>query len=629
MWTAVKRNTCHKMTPEERRECPLLRCRTRFDDHEQMLKHLVTCDELSAGEYWCYECAKVERFADAKPKKCPSHPSKRRKAITKARSFFSSLGHRSKNDSMVDLDPVEEGYPPFSYDDDISFPLMAPSPMQAELQSNEIHEIDSVELPHLPMIMEDEGEGMDATSSMSIFTTQQPMLSSNALPISPPTIYPTELECRRTSSALVAESSFIQPPTIFPANLMNDSEDTVFERPSLQLHTTGLEQYRNKVKAAKSRSKYLGPSSSVRSTASTDSTNSTNSTSTTASYAISPISAWSSGWVRGHEFESTLTSPADEFAACDPFGSVQEPPDTFDCHFDDEFGVQFDDDVIANSFPVQLADLHMSDIITNSDPAITPVDIFQTPYHPTDALAISNLTPLPSSNDTVPTVYLHEEMSNRSSRPEQCCEKGTVDDGKNEVRGLEQFSIPRRSDSSKRKRRRRAVALTRNALQALQLHITESVSRIKNIKNCPLIDTLQQMSSDAVFTTGLDTLTRMLNGAIVTSPSSLICFVHLAYSLSLVMHEEDSLMRGNTLFSQAVSYASWLAQDNRKPYLAIVNLLWKPNAMSDDEVIKLMKSASSAFRPEYSEASKLKGQSHDVIGDSLAGVAQLFLDGKS
>lgn len=628
MWAAVKRNACQKMTPEERRECPLLRCRKRFDDHEQMLKHLHTCDELSAGEYWCYECTRVERFAEAKPKKCPSHPSKRKKAMIKARNFFSSLGNRSKNDGLIDLETIEETYPQFNYEDDHSFTLPVPSPVQAELQSNEIHEIDSTPLP---MIMEDESEGLDDTPPMLTMTVQQPpTLATYSLPISPPTIHPTELECGNRSSAVVAGCiPSIQPPTIVPANLINHDDDKSPLRPSLQLHTTGLEQYRKNVKAAKaSRSKYLGPSSSVRSTASTDSTNSTNSTSTTASYAISPVSAWSGAWVRGHEFESTLTSPADEFAACDPFGSIQEPLDTFECHFDDQFGVQFDGDLATDSFAVQPStDLPMSDILTNSDHTVTPVDLFQTPLYPFDTAGISDLSFENKADDTVPTIHIHEPMSQLDLLPELYGDM-TADGGKNGAGGLHKDLRPRRSDSSRKERRRKAVALIRNAFQALQLHVAESLSRIEHIKNSPLVDTLRQTPPESVLAVGLDALTRILSGSIVTSPSDLICFVHLAYSFSVMMNEEDAMMRDTKPFSQAVAYASWLTQEDRKSYLAMVNLLWKPNTMSDDVVLGLMRSASKASRSRYTEASKLIDQSYIVINDSLAGAAQLFLDGK-
>ncbi|CAK7234689.1 hypothetical protein SEUCBS140593_009027 [Sporothrix eucalyptigena] len=101
VWAAVSRNACGRMTDRERLECPLLRCTQRFEDHESMLRHLITCDRLDSCEYWCYEHMRIERFDDSRCKKCLGHPSKRRKMLSMAKSFFTSLG-QSKGKGVVD-----------------------------------------------------------------------------------------------------------------------------------------------------------------------------------------------------------------------------------------------------------------------------------------------------------------------------------------------------------------------------------------------------------------------------------------------------------------------------------------------------------------------------------------------
>lgn len=93
VWAAVKRNTSERMTAHERLECPLLRCTLRFPDHESMLRHLVACDHLSSCEYWCYDHMRIERFDDSRCKKCLGHASKRRKMLSMARHFFTTIGH--------------------------------------------------------------------------------------------------------------------------------------------------------------------------------------------------------------------------------------------------------------------------------------------------------------------------------------------------------------------------------------------------------------------------------------------------------------------------------------------------------------------------------------------------------
>ena len=96
------------MTEGERLECPLLRCTRRFQDHESMLRHLITCDRLEYCEYWCYEHMRIERFDDSRCKKCLGHPSKRRKMLSMAKSFFTSLGH-NKGKAVEDSSNMGNG----------------------------------------------------------------------------------------------------------------------------------------------------------------------------------------------------------------------------------------------------------------------------------------------------------------------------------------------------------------------------------------------------------------------------------------------------------------------------------------------------------------------------------------
>ncbi|CAK7267235.1 hypothetical protein SEPCBS119000_002443 [Sporothrix epigloea] len=115
VWAAVRRNACSRMTEAERLECPLLRCTRRFQDHESMLRHLLTCDYLESCEYWCYEHMRIERFDDSRCKKCLGHPSKRRKMLSMAKSFFTSLGHnkgKAVDDGRNTSNGMELGYSP-------------------------------------------------------------------------------------------------------------------------------------------------------------------------------------------------------------------------------------------------------------------------------------------------------------------------------------------------------------------------------------------------------------------------------------------------------------------------------------------------------------------------------------
>ncbi|KAI8219699.1 hypothetical protein K4K55_012082 [Colletotrichum sp. SAR 10_96] len=241
------------MTQADRLECPLLRCRKRFPNHELMLRHLYTCEQLSTGEYWCYECDRTEKFTDAK-------------------NFFSSLGQKSRPQQDVpdlDMDDVVI-LPPPSYDS------ILVQPQEVELSSSsEILEIDSTEIP-LPM-------PSTAFAPGSTFD-QKP---SNPF---------------ATGSVPTQQSMPALPDLNFEWGLQNGVDMTDMgrvDRPSLSVHTHGLSQYRKQHKPT-TRTKNLSPSASLRSNASTDST---------ASYLVSPASAFSGAWTHA---ETSLTSPTSD-----------------------------------------------------------------------------------------------------------------------------------------------------------------------------------------------------------------------------------------------------------------------------------------------------------------------------
>lgn len=582
------------MTPEEKRECPLLRCRKRFPNHELMLQHLYTCEQLAVGEYWCYNCGKVERFSDAKCKRCLGHPSKRRKIVSMAKHFFSTLGHKSKSASMADLGlDMDESEAPPSY-----MSLLDPPHGQAELFSNEIHEIDSHEI-QLPTIPEDVDE-VEVEEIVDPLPEQAPDLTP--LPVQPRTIPRAELE-----SAPILTDSLINwsplPETVVPANLFNNSdEDTSFDRPVLQLYTHGLEQYRAQ---AKKRSKALAPSSSVRSTASTSSTNSTNSTLSTfstfsaASYNISPMSEWSGAWQKSHGFESTLTSPADDLVS--PGGLLSTNP-------------------FANSCKASMADASGAFEKSNSDsflselPAddIPMLDAFPTSDTLHDTLGLDqSLFPFDASVPTELTLESNLAMTDNPTMPP-------------EMPQLEADPVVGYYGNTH--------SLVGTAWEALEMHITDSMAKLQQVSKNHLVNQLGNMSPQSIARDGLQTLTDILEGRQPTAPVKLLCFVHLAYALSLVVFEQDATSRSKDLFGQALSYSTWFSRQDRQAYIHIVNALWKPAAMSHSDVLALIRAKAS---PAVSRSGSLKGKEREVMPtsdkatDSLVFVAQYFLDGKS
>ncbi|KAJ4300537.1 hypothetical protein N0V88_003215 [Collariella sp. IMI 366227] len=294
VWAAVKRNSSVRMTPEERLECPLLRCTQRFHDHEAMLKHLAACRYLAFGEYWCYDHMRVERFDDMKCKKCLGHPSKRRKMLYMAKTFFHSLGHKSKKTQGAGLDDDEVMMPPPPSYDSLNIPTL--NATASELPSTEILEIDSMEIPLIqPTPAPAPSDAIDPQALL--------------MPVMPPMPSMPELD----STMLSADFMQWPIPGFTPVMAPEDIIRTPMAKPTLQLTTAGLQGRRqpprpvSRAAPTVPRSKGLSPSSSVRSTASTDTTVSTCSN---GSSMISPSSNWSGTWST-NGMNTGMSSPID------------------------------------------------------------------------------------------------------------------------------------------------------------------------------------------------------------------------------------------------------------------------------------------------------------------------------
>ncbi|KAF7543734.1 hypothetical protein G7Z17_g10494 [Cylindrodendrum hubeiense] len=582
VWAAVKRNACDKMTPDEKRECPMLRCRKRFPNHELMLQHLYICDQLAVGEYWCYDCAKVERFSDAKCKRCLGHPSRRRKIMSMAKNFFSSLGHKNKNSPLMDLDLDIDDAPP-SYDSLLDDPAQ---PSQFELFSTEIHEIDSCEIS-LPTILEDADEAESGPAPA--LTPPTPMVPP--LPIEPLPIRPVELE----SAPIIAESFFAWPSlpdTVAPTNLINQEGIANPDRPVLQVHTHDLEQYRAQ---AKKRSKMLAPSSSVRSNASTASTNSTSST---ASYNISPMSAWSGPWARVAGFESTLTSPADDLGS--PGGLLRNNSFLIPDKPSKNQGWNDCDNGASDPFFSELpADIPMMDAVPNLDPLHNSLGLDQSVF--------SFDASVSSDHSLKSNLVLTDDSTMPPAMPQISVTEPVID--------YYTYANPR--------------SLIGTAWDALEMHVVESMDKLQRMSKNHLVNQLRNMPAHSIAMDGLEALVDALEGRRPATPVKVLCFVHVIYSFSLVVHEQDAPSRWTDLFGQAMSYSSWFTRQDRQLYIQIVDALWKPSGMTETDVVNLVRAKASS---SMSRSSSLKGKEPESVGasqpskDSLVVVAQYFLD---
>ncbi|KAL7949983.1 hypothetical protein V8C42DRAFT_361057 [Trichoderma barbatum] len=627
VWAAVKRNACQKMTSEERRECPLLRCRKRFPNHELMLQHLYSCDHLAGGEYWCYDCEKPEQLSDVNCRRCLGHPSKRRKIMTMAKSFFSSLGHKPKSHSLALVASMGMGLgvgvgvgdggagggedEPPSYDS----VLFTPPPPQAELFSTEIHEIGSSEVL-LPTIPECETETEPIPAPGMI-----PCLPPSTFSISPPGSHPGTVPLPSTMEAdfINWRPSPPSPPTVAPQSLMKPSTARLVDRPTLQVNTH-LDQYRGQ---GRRRSKVLAPSSSVRSTSSTDSTDSTDST---ASYNISPMSGWSSGWTKTSGFESALTSPDDLISPQSllpgPFSTARTTTTTTNTA-----------DSTTSTRPIPFSNSEFENMVANSCPSELPADIPMFDDLPTTM--DPQKTQAPMGLDQAAFSF-NTDIPFQLSLEHQLPSTNSVDMGlappppppapsaPQHTNGNTEPSLMQNVDSSGLTTTTQSLA--RSVQDALRMHVADSRSKLDAINKNPLVMQLNQMSPSSVAAAGLETMIDILEGRQAISPLNLVCFVHIVFSLSLVIHEQDASKHSAALFKQALLYSDWFSDDDKIPFIEVVYTLWKPSQVNDDEIIALLKAG-----PPISAAAMSKGKQPErfpqgLRSDPLILIAAYFLD---
>lgn len=132
------------------------------------------------------------------------------------------------------------------------------------------------------------------------------------------------------------------------------------------------------------------------------------------------------------------------------------------------------------------------------------------------------------------------------------------------------------------------------------------------------------MSLSSVAVTGLETMVGILEGRQNASPLDLICFVHIVFSLSLVIHEHDASKHAAALFKQALLYSSWFSEPDRTAFIEVVITLWEHSEVDNTEIIQLLQS-----RPPIpdSKGKQPERSLHGLRSDPLVLLAAYFLDG--
>ncbi|KAL8385933.1 hypothetical protein RB599_007678 [Gaeumannomyces hyphopodioides] len=637
------------MTDSERLECPLLRCRQRFGDHERMLRHLASCDHLGTCEYWCYEHMRVERFDDAKSsKRCLSQPSsKRRKMIVMAKSFFSSLGHKGRRGgvpgTLSDSDFDVGGSQSLISVNDL--PDVDPL-AGAELSGTEILEIDSTEVisPSHPL-------AQDPAPSIRAHAPLEQAGQPNV--VNPQALSLPELE---SSTGMEVDDSFMnwQPSdiTAVPDNavcpgLLHHPVDWLdaggvsplgspAQHPPLQVNTHGLPQYRKMVRPRPnpapptSRSKDLSPSSSVRSTTSTTSTTSTVSNTSMASATsnvsslVSPASIWSNDSDMWTGFAKHLTSPAEDLISAAGF-----LPD--DAAFEDTTGAFFDNTCPPPGLLDTIFEL--------------PADIPETKVAP------ANLSsdPLLFSQDAA--LYLGEQGSSYTANlvitdegPERMVEASHVAVPSTLMGAFSLAQAPSKvplpqivtTQTTALSKSPTASQLSTRAIisstwDALLEHVACSQVKIQDVTNNPLADHLRTLPPQIIAQHGLNSLQALLDGRLSTSPTGILCLMHVIYALSVVVYRKnDVAVRCGQLYVQSLVYSTVLSEQAKPFYSQLAAAIWQPTDLSKTDLSQglLRQYASIRRTPSQKGKEKSDGLSRHIPyqEDPLICTARNFLD---
>ncbi|KAI1142429.1 hypothetical protein F5Y05DRAFT_226188 [Hypoxylon sp. FL0543] len=584
VWTAVKRNKSARMVPSERLRCPLLLCGERFDDHETMLRHLTKCRHLETGEYLCYDCMKVERFNDGKCRCCAGHQTKRRRLINLAKNFFSNIGRRSRSgtpqpnleddiatsppsyDSLV-IDLEEQSQRRQRQQHEHEQPQeqqqqLQPRP-QIELNGREIHELDSRQ--------------MMPTAELDSINYDGRLVDSSA-PLDRHNATPDVLACSRIDMPSQQEDLLTQQ--IDEDNSMPPRRSTpsssVVTRPSLALDTH-MDRYRNVP-----RTKHLSPSSSLRSARSSQN--------------VSPVTPWSAGsgisgtWTICSTVDTAITSPITPESPNGPppasqlENSLLAAKAATACPDDD-----------CNYLTGDISELPGDDLLSIprglSDPLFS--------LDPKDDYSWTQSMNTELSFATSVNMMFTDPSSKTASIPSGILESL---DGGVETR-----------------------TLVESAWDALQEHVSSSLLKLSHIEGNTLVQRLRTQSPKAVALTGLSSLRNILQGNGLTDPLDYVCFVHLIYAFSLVIHENELATRSSLLYQQAFAYQRFLDAAHVEDYTQIVTTIWQPTSDMQSRVRKGVTVGGSSNpkgkEPDYGRDSRINADT-----DPLVAVGENFLD---
>ncbi|KAI1133618.1 hypothetical protein F5Y10DRAFT_2360 [Nemania abortiva] len=586
VWAAVERNRSVHMAASERLRCPLLRCGERFDEHEEMLRHLTQCRHLSTGEYVCYECMKVERFNDKKCTCCSGQPTKRRRIINIAKHFFSNIGTtKDRRENSSSHTHGAESHPP-SYDSLVDMheqhnQAHMQTPAQREERDSECQNMESGQ-PQLEL---------NGTELLELDST--PLLPTAELDAANYDAHSTAMLGPSSPCAERGEASLSQAPSLsmsrascLPARLQLNTGVPSSERrrPSLALNTQ-IDNYRTKPQTT-----YLSPSSSLQSS----------------SHGISPITPWSTSsksstiWSATCSQDSMLASPITPLSA-NTHPTAQQEDFVFSSEKDiDMLGCPEDPcHYVPGNIPELPRDNQFSSAIPRllSDPLLFS-------YDPRDSF--SWLSSIDTEISLSPSVnMMFTDPNAKAAIPPE-------------------FLGSQISSSA-------AKALVEQVWDALSEHFSNSVSKLSRLQNNPLADNLRVQTPRMIASVGLARFRRALNNnnhnyPARSEPLEYLCFIHLMYSISLVLHGDNIFATSNKLYEQAIAYSALFDAANRDYYYQIVTTIWQQNSRESPPQGRFGGSTSRPTGNKGKEPDYHTGTPAIANPDPLVVAGQNFLD---
>jgi hypothetical protein len=122
--------------PDNKCQCPMLRCRLPFNSVIEMIEHVKHCNEFQRGESWCVSCNVADTFPVAKPGHCPWKDTLTQKLRKSIEPIMEHVGRRrSGQRSPTPANSNSSSSPPPLFDHPSCAPQAKPGVPEMHIQT--------------------------------------------------------------------------------------------------------------------------------------------------------------------------------------------------------------------------------------------------------------------------------------------------------------------------------------------------------------------------------------------------------------------------------------------------------------------------------------------------------------